>query len=337
MEARQKKPFRRDLYHLLSGFLMGVADTVPGVSGGTIALIMGVYERLVTAISHVDTKLFGFLKERSWRKAFDHLDLRFVMALGFGIVLGFGSLASVMKWLLDREEGYPEQTHAVFFGLILGSTILLMRMIDRWNLPRILLALAGAAFAFWLAGLVSATAPEGLIYLFGCGAIAICAMILPGISGSLILKLLGKYYEMIHAIVDTLKGDIHLDNLMKIAAFGSGAVLGLLTFSKLLRWLFANYRMPTLAVLCGIMLGALRSCWPFQVGIELENRTSYVNTWPPGVWASIVAIVLATLAAGLVFLLHIVAPKEDMEEPLEEDDHPTVAEDETEEGKDAAT
>ncbi len=183
---------RRDLIHVGEGFLMGGADIIPGVSGGTVALILGIYERLVGAISHVDLTFLGHLRRREWLAAARHIDLLFLVLLGSGIASGIVLLASLMHWLLENEL---QHTFAAFFGMILASSYIVFRMIDLrgvriWRIWRA--AIVGTMGAYWLVGLpFLENPPISPFYIFACGTIAICAMILPGISGSFILLLLG--------------------------------------------------------------------------------------------------------------------------------------------------
>ncbi|NLE37036.1 MAG: DUF368 domain-containing protein, partial [Pirellulaceae bacterium] len=258
---RQTSSLATDLLHVCRGFVMGGADIIPGVSGGTMALILGIYERLVTAISHVDSSLFGLLRRRRWRDAASHIDLRFVAALGAGILLGIASLATLMTHLIDH---HPQPTLAVFFGLILASSLLVARMIDRWNLCNAVLAAIGAVFAYWLVGQPIATGADGHVYLFLCGVVAICAMILPGISGAFILLIMGKYFEVTNIITELVHGNVTGQYLLTLAVFACGCVVGLLSFSKILRWLLAHHHAPTMAVLGGFMVGSLRRLWPFK-------------------------------------------------------------------------
>ena len=276
---------------------MGTADAVPGVSGGTIALILRIYERLITAISHFDVTLLGNLRRRQWAQATVHVDLRFLVALLAGILIGLGGLATVMKYLLENQRG---PTLAVFFGLILASSILVARSLGRWN-PRVAgWALAGAAFAFWLVGQPFMRGREGYAYLFFCGMVAICAMILPGISGSFILWIMGKYKYMLGVVSGLVHGQVTSDRVLALAVFGCGAGIGLLGFSKFLRWLLARYRPQTMAVLCGFMAGSLRCLWPFQVRVEEAGVERYLNVRPAGPGEVILAIVLAVVAAACV-------------------------------------
>jgi len=276
---------------------MGTADAVPGVSGGTVALILGIYERLVTAISRFDTTLLG---RRQWAQAAAHVDLRFLATLFCGIMIGLGGLATVMRYLLENQRG---PTLAVFFGLILASSLLVARSIGRWRPPLAAWALAGAVFAFWLVGQPFMSGREGYPYLFLCGVIAICAMILPGISGSFILWIMGKYKYMIGVVSGLVHGQFTWDNIAALLVFGCGAGIGLLGFSKFLRWLLARYHPQTMAVLCGFMAGSLRCLWPFQATVAGAGPEQYCNVRPGSLREVVVALLLAAVAAAFVLAL----------------------------------
>ncbi len=241
---------------------MGAADIIPGVSGGTVALILGIYNRLVTAISHVDSTFVKLLIGGQWSAAARRIDLRFLIALGLGIVTGIVALGSVMHWLLEHRMQY---TLAAFFGLIAASSLLVGRMIERWSPAIFGLLAAGLALALWIVQRPALQhPPEELWYVFVCGVIGICAMILPGISGAFILLILGKYHDITGIIKDTLKLQISAQNVATVLVFGTGCLVGLILFSKCLRWLLARHESQTMAVLCGFMLGSLWKIWPFQ-------------------------------------------------------------------------
>ena len=247
---------------------MGGADIIPGISGGTMALVLGIYERLVTAISHFDLTLLAHLRRKNWAAAAEHLDLRFLVALGSGILLGVASLAGLMHFLLEH---HGLQTWSFLFGLILASAILVGIMVERWTPACLLAAAAGAVFAFWLVGQLPARPPDGYAYLFLCGAIAICAMILPGISGAFILVLMGMYFPIIGVLKELAKGHVDGEKLAMVAVFCLGCTVGLLSFSKALRWLLNRYEALTMAVMCGVLVGSLRKIWPFKHELTTEE------------------------------------------------------------------
>lgn len=306
MAARLTK---EDLQQFARGLLMGGADIVPGVSGGTVALVLGIYQRLVEALSRFDRKLIAAIVERDLRAAAEHVDLRFLFALGAGIAVGVAGLARVMHYLL---ESHPQPTWSFFFGLILGSGLVVARMIPTWNFRLLLAAAGGTAFSFWLMGQLPAIPPAGTWYLFVCGLLGSCAMILPGISGAFIVLILGKYLAVTGAVKDLAR--LHFSSQAWIIAvtFGAGYVVGILAFSKVLRRLFESYERLTLAVLCGFMLGSLRRIWPFKreatpddfpgglerVGLNEEKLSQITfNEWPANLDSS-VALCLTLAAVG---------------------------------------
>jgi putative membrane protein len=300
---------RRDLIHLGEGFLMGGADIIPGVSGGTVALILGIYERLVGAISHFDLQFLKFLRHREWAKAARHIDLLFLALLGTGILSGIVLLASLMHWLLENQL---QHTFAAFFGMILASTFIVSRMIQRKGLDVAVLAFLGAVGAYWLVGLPFLEDPPiGPAYIFFCGVIAICAMILPGISGSFILLLLGAYSVITGTLRNCIKGQLTEDAWL-LLFFAAGAGIGLIGFSKFLKWLLSKQEAATMAVLCGFMLGSLRKIWPYQIvlnpeALEFKDRI-FQNIAPDfGQVDDGLSLVIMVTAGGLVMLLELLS------------------------------
>lgn len=258
MASIEKSDFRT----ALCGLIMGAADIVPGVSGGTVALVLGIYNRLVSAISRFDRQALGMLTAKRWSAAAEYVDLRFILALGCGIATGIGGLSFLMKKLLDD---HLQPTYAVFFGLILGSGVLVARGVARWNPASIAALVSGVSVAWFVVGLDALqTPPDTLWYLFFCGTIGICAMILPGLSGAFILLILGRYSHVTGLIRSILKGDWSVQAFLEVSVFCCGCLFGLLAFSRVLRWLLAHHATVTMATLCGLMLGSLRKLWPFK-------------------------------------------------------------------------
>ena len=285
----------RDLRTASCGFLMGVADIIPGVSGGTVALILGIYRRLVSAISRTDGHLLSLVVARRWKEAIDYWDLRFLAALGLGIASGIASLASLMTYLLSNHRSL---TYASFAGLILASSLLVGRRVHHWNVLHIGAAMLGTVIALRLVTLRSMQSPpDTLWYLFVCGSIGITAMILPGISGAFILVLLQRYFYIVEKLKNFLKGDLRLETIIPISIFCAGCLVGLLLFSRILRWLLTRHEQQTMAVLCGFMLGAMYCLWPFQTDTTPEisdmKRKVYTHTIPSSLNAE---VNLATLA-----------------------------------------
>lgn len=271
----------------LRGVAMGAADIVPGVSGGTMALILGIYRELIGALRAAARPPFvRALLRREWRRAAATIHGPFLLALGAGIVTAIATLARGLEWLLEHHTSL---VFAFFFGLVLASVLAVGRRVGRWSASAVLALVAAAAFAYVLVGLTPAVTPETPLFLALCGAVAICAMILPGISGSFILVLLGKYEYVLDAVT---RGDVGV-----LAFVFAGAAAGLLSFAQLLGWLFRRYERTTLAALTGFMLGSLRRVWPWQEA--LDGRLA--NLAPPSAEAALLAAALA--AAGAVAVL----------------------------------
>ncbi|MDP3541311.1 MAG: DUF368 domain-containing protein [Elusimicrobiota bacterium] len=289
---------REDLGIFARGVLMGAADVVPGISGGTIALIVGIYPRLILALGAFDGELLRLAVRRDFAGAARRVDLRFLAALGSGIALAILTLAKAVTWLILNK---PVTTWSLFFGLILGSTVLVIGLVGRWNASRVLAAGAGAALAYWICGLLPGETGGGLLALFASAMIAISAMILPGISGAFVLVLLGKYRLVLEAL--------HQRDFVVIAVFCAGCAIGLIAFTKLLRALLARWEGATMAFLCGLMAGSLRKIWPFKMdaaGQELleAKRRIQLNFVPDALdatalWALALAVAGVLLVIGI--------------------------------------
>jgi len=233
---------------------MGAADVVPGVSGGTIAFISGIYEELLNSISAINLQRIKDLKEGGISKVWNEINGNFLVLLLSGIAVSVVSLAKGISYLLKNE---PILLWSFFFGLVLASVVFVGKQINKWSIPTFVLLFLGAVIAYMITivePLISDT--PSLFFLFLSGALAICAMILPGISGSFILVLLGAYSYILEAI--------HTRNLQVIATVGLGAIVGLLSFSKILKWLFSRYKNFTLAGLTGFIIGSLNKIWPWK-------------------------------------------------------------------------
>ncbi len=247
----------------LKGIAMGAADAVPGVSGGTIALISGIYEELITTISNVNITLVKTLKQQGFKTFWTQLNGNFLVALLTGIIISFVSFMRLAKYLLEH---HPVLIWSFFFGLIIASIYFVGKQITKWNVATIISLIVGAFVAYYITTLPSLGSNENSFFLFFAGAIAICAMILPGISGSFILVILGAY--------KTLSDAIHDFDFKRIAIFAFGAVVGLLSFSRVLKWLFKHYHNTTLALLTGFIIGSLNKVWPWKKTISVLNETT---------------------------------------------------------------
>ncbi|WP_461629877.1 polyprenyl-phosphate transporter [Labilibaculum euxinus] len=235
------------------GMGMGAADVVPGVSGGTIAFITGIYEELINSIKSINGNAVKLLFQFKFKEFWQAVNGNFLLALIFGIFLSFLSLAKLIKYFLAEQ---PILIWSFFFGLIVASAIVIARKITQWKLRTIIAMLIGIGIAYMVTVVTPAETPTSYWFLFLSGALAICAMILPGISGAFILLLLGKYEYILNAI-SSFKLDV-------VAVVGAGAVIGLLSFSNLLSWLLKKYHNMTIGLLSGFMIGSLNKVWPWK-------------------------------------------------------------------------
>ena len=281
MEMKKTKRKLPDYAKLsLFGFTMGAANVIPGVSGGTMAFILGIYEELIDSIrafATLDTiKLATTFK---LKKLYDTLPWRFLLALGIGVLVAFVSLA---KFLAFSLENYPSLTFALFFGLVLASIITVLKQVKKWRAPCVIAVVLGAIFAFGVVTLVPVETPHVWWNLFLCGMIIICAMILPGISGSFLLLILGQYKYVLAAVnllvalpIALAKGkgvpapDAILEAVMTLIWIALGCIVGLGSFSHFLNWLFKKHHDITVSALIGFMIGSLWKLWPWQERVEV--------------------------------------------------------------------
>ena len=293
----------KDYFFLsLKGVAMGAADVVPGVSGGTIAFITGIYEELLNTINAVNFDALKTLKQEGLKSFWKQINGNFIVALFLGIGISIASLAKLITYLMANQAIL---LWSFFFGLIIASIYLVGKKITKWNLSKIIGLLIGTSVAFYITLLPPMENPDALWYIFISGAIAICAMILPGISGSFILLLLGSY-ELVLTSLKDLK-------LTIIAVFGAGCIVGLLSFSKLLSWMFKKYHDLTIAILTGFLIGSLNKIWPWKVTIS--NRTNSHGKVVPFMQDNVLptdfigdpqiglAIVMVIVGLGLILLL----------------------------------
>lgn len=243
---------------MLKGMGMGAADVVPGVSGGTIAFIVGIYDELINSIKSINLESLKLFFSGKWATFWKKINGNFLFFLLAGIGISVFSLAKLITWLLVNQ---PILVWSFFFGLVLASTWFVSKDIKEWKSWKTWVAFViGAVVAFYITVATPAETPSNLLFIFLCGAIAICAMILPGISGSFILVLLGKYF-FIMDVVKTL-------DVVVIAVFGAGVCIGITSFSHILSYALAHFRNITLAVLTGFMLGSLNKVWPWKEVVE---------------------------------------------------------------------
>lgn len=289
---------------------MGFADLMPGVSGGTIALILGVYKKLIESIDAISVKNFKTLTlDLFWKK----INGNFLVSLFTGILSAVFTLSFLIDYLIDT---YPIALWSFFLGLLVNSIFILKRLVNNWSYLNIGLLVLGAVISFFLTQITPKGTDIGLIYIFFCGFFGIIAMILPGISGAYILLILGAYQTIINLIKMALKSlsSFNLDLLIpiytKLFIFGFGVLVGLRIFSSILKWLFDNENDKTMSILIGLMIGAIHKIWPWQVIFEVsiggQNKLLFRPISPlnyPEDAQLLLATILFLIGAGLVWIL----------------------------------
>jgi len=280
------------------GFAMGSADVVPGVSGGTMAFILGIYEELINSIRTIARPEFlRPLSKGRLLEAFRAINGGFLLAVGSGIILAILTLAKAIEWAL---ENHPIWVWSFFFGLVLASVVTVARRVAKWNPLLFFYSILGAVAAWVFVGLVPVQTPETWWFLFLAGAVAICAMILPGISGAFLLLLLGKYDYVLGAVNDR--------NIEPIFWVVLGALVGIVSFAQVLGWLFRRFHDPTVAALTGLMVGSLRKVWPWKedvawiLGRHGERVPTVQRNVLPDAGGEVAVAVLVGLA-GLVLVI----------------------------------
>ncbi len=289
---------------------MGIAELIPGVSGGTIAFITGIYVELLLTLRGIGPELLRLLLAGRVRELWKRANLGFLAVLGIGMLTSVLLLSSLLGWLLEHRE---VQLWAFFFGLIVASVLFIARVVRPWSLPRIAAGLAGVGVGVILATIQPLPAPDHWISTLLAAAVAICAWILPGISGSFLLLLLGKYHQLIEAINGF--------DVAFLSLFALGCVLGILAFARFLTWLIRVRYRGTLAFLCGLMVGSLSKLWPWQETVSsyldssgellpLVTRPVLPSTWEviTGASASVMgAAFWGGVAIALVLLLDVLS------------------------------
>ena len=245
----------------VKGACMGAADVIPGVSGGTIAFITGIYDDLLGSINAIDATAVKLFFTGKFKEFWKHINGSFLVSLFCGILISVLTLAGLMQYLLEH---HPIQTWAFFFGLIVASSIFILRGIEGWNLKAVLFLIFGVFLGVTICTLSPTTTPDALWFIFLSGAIAICAMILPGISGSFILLILGKYQYIMGAISGLTSGQAIGESIVVLGVFAVGAVCGILAFSRFLHWLLGRFHKETLITLAGFIIGSLVKVWPWN-------------------------------------------------------------------------
>jgi putative membrane protein len=248
---------KEKISNFFKGFAMGAANAIPGVSGGTIALITGIFERLIDAIKSFNGTAIKLLLKGKLKDFAQHIDLWFLVTIFTGVAVALVSLARLFEYLF---ENYPTHIWSYFFGLVLASVYFVGKTVKKWNAPVIISFIIGTAAAVALSVLKPASENDSFIYLVLCGVVAICSMILPGLSGSFVLILMGNYQLVVITAVNEMRIDILLPVII-----GAGA--GLIAFSHLLSWLLKKFHNQTIAVLTGFILGSLGILWPWKNAI----------------------------------------------------------------------
>tara|TARA_R110001592_G_scaffold7190_1_gene40534 strand:- start:1190 stop:2107 length:918 start_codon:yes stop_codon:yes gene_type:complete len=290
----------------IKGMLMGAADIVPGVSGGTVAFITGIYERLLNALKMLLPAFFTFIKSKQLKRFIEETDLMFLITLFSGILVSVASLAKIISYLMVH---YPIPLWSGFFGLILASVFVVAKDVKQWSFILVVCLLLGVLVALGITQLSPASIEKSPLTIFFSGMLAICAMVLPGISGSFILVILGSYSWVLDAIK-------HFE-WSTLGIFGAGCLIGLLSIANALSWAFGKYKDKTLAILTGFMLGAMVKVWPWKEVISYRENSGGVliplieEPIMPSTFEAITggdaqiifAVFCASLAAGMVYLL----------------------------------
>lgn len=288
---------------VLKGICMGMADIIPGVSGGTIAFITGIYDQLIDAVRSFDITFIKRILKFDLIDAFEGPHLKFLVPLFFGILLAMVSVANLMHYLLGS---YPVEVWSLFFGLIASSIFVVGRRIGEVNASNILIGLIGAVASYFLVGMIPVTTPNHLWFVFFCATISICAMILPGISGAFILLLLGKY----EYITGALRDPSNPGNIAILFVFVCGCAVGISFFSRVLHYFLERHHNATVSLLTGFMAGAMRKVWPWKDvldSVTIRGKVhvlSEVNIMPPAYDNTFfMALVLAVIGFAAVLFL----------------------------------
>ena len=317
-----RKLFPDYLIITLKGLAMGAADVVPGVSGGTIAFISGIYQELIDSINNVNLSVLKTLKKEGLKAAWQQVHGSFLLALLTGIGISILTFSKVITHLLETQ---PILVWSFFFGLIIASIALIWKETSNWKIVDILALIIGIALSYYITIARPVSSPDSYWYLFLSGFIAIIAMILPGISGAFILLLMGSYETVIGTIntfregLTSANSEILVSALLKLGVFAVGAIIGLKSFSKILHWMFEHHKNTTLTLLVGFMIGSLNKVWPWKE--VLETRINSHGEVVPYIDKSILpqnfdgdpkivmAIVLAILGFVLIFGMEKMASK----------------------------
>ena len=303
-----KQDVKKHIVTYFKGMAMGAADVVPGVSGGTIALITHIYERLIQAIDTISVSLLLQLFTSNRKMAWQKMDGSFLVALALGITTSILLITGGISWLLEH---HAVPLWAFFFGLILGSAFVLKSTVSKWNIRTIVALITGTVLAFCVGLLTPSVGSDNLIYLFFCGMLVVIAMILPGISGAFILVLLGAYSTALETVDQLIS--LSSEGITVFVVMASGGLIGLKIFSRGLRWLFDHYKNIVLAAMTGFLIGSLHKVWPWKKVSKYYTTTSgevtplsYTN-FLPEFQNSNEQVLIAAIAFifGLVLLLFL--------------------------------
>lgn len=293
---------RERIQLFLKGIVMGAADVVPGVSGGTIAFITGIYGRLLSALNRFNLEALSLLKSGKFSELWRYVDASFLFTLGTGILLSILSLAKLVTWTLLH---YPEPLWSFFAGLILASSWFVLKEVEQWRFIEKLLVLLGILLAYLVSVAVPVEMDKSYWMIFLSGAFAICAMILPGVSGSFILLLLGMYSFVLEAV--------HQLNFTVMAIFASGCLVGLMSFSRVLSHMLDKYTSQTLALLTGFLIGALYKVWPwkmtivYRLGSDGTQMPLVQSNVLPGAYTEFTGLPPQLLLCAITFVVGFVA------------------------------
>lgn len=280
----------------VKGFCMGASDVIPGVSGGTMAFILGIYEELIHAIRSFDATSARLLARFRFRGVLDRVAWKFLLAVFIGIFTAILSLARFLEWLLLH---HPVLIWSFFLGLIVASAFTVSRRVDRWRADTWISLCAGVVGTYLLVGVVPLSTTNAPWFVFLSGAVAVCAMILPGISGSFILVLLGKYQYVLQAV--------NQRDIVVLALVAAGACVGIIAFSRILGWLLSRYHNLMVAFLTGLMVGSLRKVWPWKESVDqtisATGRVLYQGNAFPQSWTNEVTAALSLMIAGVVVVI----------------------------------
>ena len=295
----------------LKGCAMGMADVVPGVSGGTIAFISGIYEELLGSIKSIDLEAIKLLFSGKFRALWEKVNGKFLCSLIAGIGVAILTMARLMTYML---ENHPIITWSFFFGLIIASALMVAREVNRWSVTSVVTMIVGIALSYWITVVSPATTPNDWWFVMLSGAIAICAMILPGISGAFILLLLGKYMYIMEAVTEL--------NIGVLVVFAIGAIAGIVSFSHVLSWLLAKWHDATVTMLMGFMIGSLNKVWPWKQTLEtyldshgVEQPLVQANVSPAqfevlgGESHLVLAIVSCVVGFALIYVIEMIGKR----------------------------